>query len=102
MVRKGHITVPLSEQDRLEIEIEKEGGRVTGFVINYVATVAGQDHSVVRFDTCHGFPHKDEMYRDGGLRRKERLPELNGHQLVDLAIDDIKTNWKIYRRRFER
>jgi hypothetical protein len=102
MSRTGHITVPLSEQDRLEINIEKEGGHVKGFVVNYVATVAGHDHSVVRFDTCHGFPHKDEMDRDGRVRRKERLPAVDGHQLVDLAIDDIKANWKSYRRRFER
>ena len=96
------MTVPLSEEDRLEITIEKEGGTGKGFVVNYVATISGKDHSVLRYDTRHGFPHKDVIRSDGSVARKERLPNLDGHALVDLAIDDLKSNWQIYRRRFER
>lgn len=102
MARTIRLTVPLSVEDRLEITIEKEGGTVKGFVVNYVATISGKDHSVVRYDTRHGFPHKDVIRSDGSIARKERLPYLGGHALVDRAIDDLKTNWRIYRRRFER
>jgi hypothetical protein len=56
MTRRSRFTIPLSEEDRLEITIEKEGGTVTDFVMNYVATIAGRDHSVVRYDTNHGIP----------------------------------------------
>lgn len=102
MVRKNAITIPLSEQDRLEIIIEKDGGDVKGFVVNYVATIDGRDRSVVRYDTRHGHAHKDSLRPDGTHELKEPMPELDGMALVDLAIDDLKANWKAYRRRFER
>jgi len=102
MSSRDRITVLLSHQDRLEIMIEKEGGRVEGFVVNYVATIAGRDHSVVRFDTRHGFPHKDEMFPGGRANRKVRLPDMDGRRLIVMAVDDIKANWRAYRRRFER
>ena len=102
MTRRSRITIPLSEEDRVEIMIEKEGGKVTDFVVNYVATIAGRDHSVVRYDTNHGFPHKDTLRRDGTLERKEKLPMVDLHWLTDSAIDDLKENWRAYRRRFVR
>jgi hypothetical protein len=102
MVRRSRLTVPLSDEHRLEIMIEKEAGTVKGFVVNYVATIKGRAHSVVRYDTRHGFPHKDMVRSDGSVAHKERMPDLDGHALVDLAIDDLKANWQSYRRRFER
>lgn len=94
--------IPLTEEDRLEVTIEKERGTVKGFVINYVATVSGKDHSVVRYDTRHGFPHKDVVGQDGRVEHKEQLPNLDWHTLVDIAIDDLKANWQTHRRRFVR
>jgi hypothetical protein len=94
--------VPLSHEDRLEIRLEKEGGDVTGFITNYVATVAGRDFSVVRFDTRHGFPHKDVVRPDGSVVKIVPMPNLDNHELVDMAIDDLRKNWQSYRRKFER
>jgi len=102
MLRRSRLIIPLSEEDRLEITIEKERGTVKGFAINYVATISGKDHSVVRYDTRHGFPHKDVVGRDGRVEHKERLLDLDRHALVDAAIDDLKANWQSYRRRFVR
>lgn len=94
--------MPLTEEDRIEIPIEKEGGKVTDFVVNYVATISGRDYSVVRYDTNHGFPHKGTLRRDGTLERKEKLPMIDLHWLTDRAIDELKENWRTYRRRFVR
>lgn len=102
MPRASRFTIPLSEEDRLEIVVEKEGGMVEGFVVNYVATIAGRDVSIVRYDTRHGFPHKDVIGANGRVERKVPLPHLDGHALVDLAVDDLKANWRTYRRRFGR
>ena len=102
MVRRVRFRVPLSEADRVDVEWEKEGGRVMAFVVNYVAEVGGKSYSVVRFDTAHGFPHKDVCYPDGTVGQKERLPEGDLHLLADSAIDDIKSHWQTYRARFEK
>jgi hypothetical protein len=90
--RSSRWVIQLSDDDRLEITIEKEGGIVEGFVVNYVATISGKDHSVVRYDTRHGFPREDVVRPSGGVTRKERLPDIDRQALVDLAIDDLKAN----------
>ena len=73
-----------------------------GFVVNYVADIEGKSYSVVRFDTAHGFPHKDICRPDGTVEHKERLPGGDLLALADAAIDDIKSRWEEYRARFER
>jgi hypothetical protein len=102
MAQRQAVTIPLSGEDRLEIMIERDGGIVKGFVVNYVATIHGREFSVVRYDTRHGHAHKDVLWPDGTHKRKEPMPPLDGRALVDFAIDDMKANWRGYRQRFER
>ena len=57
MTKQARFRVPLSEEDRLDVLWEKEGGKVLGFVVNFIANIRGRSYSVVRFDSSHGFPH---------------------------------------------
>ncbi len=102
MVRRQRFSVPLSNEDRVEVTFVKDQGRVVGFVVNYVARVRGKESSVVRYDTAHGFPHKDVCRPDGTVEHKEPLLGTDLLSLADQAIDDLKENWASYRRRFER
>ena len=102
MARQARFRVPLSEEDRLDVSWEKEGGKVVGFVVNYVANIRGRSYSVVRFDTAHGFPHKDINRPDGTVEHKEQLSGGDLVALADAAIDDLKSHWETYRARFER
>ena len=102
MTRHAKFRVPLSEEDRLDVSWLKEGGRIAGFVVNYVADIRGRSYSVARFDTAHGFPHKDICRPDGSVEHKEGLAGGDLLALADAAIDDIKENWEAYRARFEK
>lgn len=102
IIRRSRLIIPLTAEDRLEVTVDKERGTVKGFVINHVATISGKEHSVVRYDKRHGFPHKDVVGRDGRVERKEPLPNRDWHILVDIAVDDLKANWLTYRRIFVR
>ena len=73
MPKQARFRVPLSEEDRLDVLWEKEGGKVVGFVVNYIANIRRRAYSVVRFDTSHGFPHKDINRPDGTVEHKEPL-----------------------------
>lgn len=101
-MRRQRFRVPLTDEDRVEVAFEKEKGQVVGFVVNYVATVEGEERSVVRYDTAHGFPHKDLCGPDGTVEHKEPLAGDDLLALADAAIEDLKANWRSYRRRFER
>ncbi len=101
-MKRTRFSIGLPGEDRIEVSFEVEKGRVVSFVVNYVARIQDKDYSVVRFDTEHGFAHKDICRPDGGVERKERMPDLEYGVLVDVAIRDLKENWEAYRRRFER
>lgn len=101
-MKRTRFSTGLTGEDRVEVSFEVERGRVVSFVVNYVAKIQDKDHSVVRFDTAHGFPHKDVCRPDGSVERKERLQDLDYGRLLDTARRDILENWPDYRRRFER
>lgn len=84
------------------MDVEWERGRLVAFVVNSVAENGRRSHSMERFDTANGFPHKEVCYPDDTVGQKDRLPEGDLHLLVDSAIDDIKSHWPTYRARFEK
>jgi hypothetical protein len=54
---------------------------------------------VVRYDTAHGFSHRDQ-YDIRGTAIKTPLFILNYNQALTFAESDLKANWKVYRERF--
>ena len=54
---------------------------------------------VVRYDTAHGFAHRDLMSRHGEV---EKTPLFNQdtNDALTFAESDLKTNWLSYRNRF--
>ena len=61
--------------------------------------VEGKWHEVVRYDTSHGYAHRDLIHADG---RKEKL-ELFFRDLnicLTYAENDLRANWKNYREKF--
>jgi len=56
-------------------------------------------HPVIRYDTAHGFTHKDILHK-GGRAEKEPLFVNDYNEALTFAETDIKTNWQIYRDKF--
>jgi hypothetical protein len=54
---------------------------------------------VVRYDTAHGFSHRDQ-YDNRGRAIKTPLLAFNFNQALTFAEADLKANWIIYRERF--
>jgi len=54
---------------------------------------------VVRYDTAHGFSHRDQ-YDNRGTAIKTPLLAFNFNQALTFAEADLKANWTIYRERF--
>jgi hypothetical protein len=96
-------TVPLDRDvaNRLRVHAVKTAGRIVEFVVQYEALVAGSWHAVVRYDTAHGFVHRDELLPDG-RRLKMPLPFANRNLAFTFASLDLKARWREYRARFEK
>jgi len=54
---------------------------------------------VVRYDSSHGFAHRD-LFDMRGQKRKTPLFTTDRNDALTFAESDIKDNWEIYRQRF--
>lgn len=51
--------------DRLRVYARKEKGQIFQFVVQYEALIFGDWKPIVRYDTAHGFAHKDIIKASG-------------------------------------
>jgi len=89
----------LSDQDRKRHEHLTEKGRVLGFVVQYETRVKNKWMPVVRYDTAHGFSHKDLIDPDGS-KEKILIGAVELSEALTFADNDINENWKRYKDRF--
>ena len=98
-MRAVEYLVPLGIDGRRRVRLAKIRGKITEFMVQYELFVEGKWHEVVRYDTSHGYAHRDLIHADG---RKEKL-ELFFRDLnicLTYAENDLRANWKNYRERF--
>ncbi|MBI5410137.1 MAG: hypothetical protein HZA14_12295 [Nitrospirae bacterium] len=91
----------LSDKDRKRHEHISEKGKITGFVVQYETLIEGKWTPVVRYDTAHGFAHKDLMNPDGS-QEKVLLGSIGLSEALILADRDINENWEWYQERYLR
>ncbi len=91
----------LSDKDRKRHEHMIEKGEVTGFVVQYETLFDDKWVPIVRYDTAHGYAHKDLMNPDGS-KEKIFLGEADFNEVLTLADIDINENWERYKERYIR
>lgn len=77
------------------------GNEITEFVVQYEITVKGKWYPVIRYDTVHGFAHKD-IFSYKGDARKEILPFDDFNLALTFAEKELRDNWQRYREHFLR
>jgi hypothetical protein len=90
-----------SSIDRYRLACRSEKGHVAVFRVQYEAFIDGAWHEIVRYDTAHGFPHRDLVHPDGPEDKTEYRNRSNA-EVLTLGQEDIKSNWRTYRERYER
>lgn len=77
----------------------KEKGKILYFRVQYETRIEGKWHAVVRYDTAHGFAHRDLLSIKGKVR-KTPLFNQNFNDALIFAESDLKNNWQYYKTRF--
>jgi len=90
--------IPLGEYARKRHRHEGEKGRVTSFAVQLEVFTEDKWKVAIRYDSAHGYSHIDKFYRNG--RRVKKELHLNLKEALTLADEDIKDNWKAYRKAF--
>jgi len=90
--------VPLDLNARMRAWHRVERGRVRAFTVQLEVLLEDQWTPVVRYDTAHGFAHRDLYTKDG---RQLKTPlGMDFSQARTFAQKDILMNWQEYRRIF--
>ena len=98
-LKERKFIVMLTPEDRYRHSHIRFRGEVVSFVIQYETKFEGRWLPVVRFDTGHGFAHRDSFDHRGN-RQKTPLFTRDYNEALTFAEFDIKANWRIYKRAF--
>jgi hypothetical protein len=67
--------------------------------VQYETLIAGEWHPVIRYDTAHGFAHKD-ILSPGGETEKKVTVFYSYNEAFTNAEVDIKLNWQRYKEEY--
>ncbi len=92
---------PLTDDCRLRHHHRRIGKTIVQFVIQLEVRHPkdGTWLPVVRYDTAHGFAHRDRLHPDG-RSEKTALPVQDYAQALNYAETELKEQWQMYRDRF--
>ena len=94
---------PLSEEleDRLRVSALKQKGKILKFVVQYEAFIENKWRPIIRYDTSHGFAHKDIIHYSGEQEKQPLyFPDLN--IAFTFTIQELKISWRWYRMAYEK
>ena len=100
MKRKEYIYL-LSDSDRKRHVHTRIGKTIKDFIVQYETLINDKWCPVVRYDSSHGYAHKDFIYSDGS-KEKVILGMYSYNEALTLADMDINQNWKAYKLRYLR
>ena len=92
-------TVMLTREDRYchhHVRFRKD---VLSFVVQYETRMDEKWLPVVRYDTRHGFAHRDLLDKKGE-KQKTPIFAKDYSEALTFAEYDIKSNWKMYKQNF--
>jgi hypothetical protein len=90
-----------TEDDRIRVDFTTDQGEVSALrVVQYETRVQGIWQLVARYDTVHGFFHRDVFTARGSMKYRVAIADLG--EALTFAIDDLKTNWHLYKQRLLR
>lgn len=89
----------LTPEDRYRHHHAKFKGQILCFIIQYETKVEEKWLPVIRYDTEHGYAHRDVIDRKEN-KRKTPMFTRNFNEALTFAEYDIKSNWETYKKNF--
>lgn len=89
----------LDKDNRVRNTFDMDCGEIVRFVVQFETRVEGKWYPVVRYDTAHGFAHRDRL-SPKGEKTKTILPQMSYNEALTFAQNDIQINWNRYLDQF--
>ena len=103
VTKRYRIERPLSDNDKIDVTIDREGGKITHFVLNYRARFeeTGEEwKEVYRVDTCHGYLHEQKFWDTGEPIRIEFAYDKPLKEVFDEKINWLSKEYTRIKRLF--
>jgi len=97
--RRTSFVILLTENIRRRHEHIRTGRDILHFLVQIEVFHEGNWRPVVRYDTAHGFAHRDLLHPDGRID-KTPLFMRSFSEALDFAESDLRSNWQFYIDRF--
>ena len=89
------------ETDRLRVTARKDQGEIMEFVVQYETLISKEWRPVVRYDTAHGFAHRDLIKANGAVEKQPLFFETYNMAFTHATLD-LKMNWRQYKESLEK
>ena len=99
MLKKIEYIIRIGSCDRYRHLHIKEKGKIKYFRVQYEIRISDVWYAVVRYDTAHGFAHRD-LFNIKGKVVKTPLFNQNYNDALTFAESDLKSNFEYYKKRF--
>jgi len=91
----------LDNDNALRVSFVTEHGQIVSFIVQLECRFKDNDWvPVVRYDTAHGYAHRDTMHPHKKAT-KTKLPVQDLNQALTIAMHDVAESRHDYRRRYE-
>ena len=97
--RKVEYVIRIGPSDRYRHLHIQERGKIVFFRIQYETKIGKSWYPVTRYDTSHGFAHRDMMSFAGSVV-KTPLFNQDYNDALTFAESDLKLNLEYYKRKF--
>lgn len=97
--KEVEFVLPSSQEDRYRHYHLRVKGQIIDLAVQYETFINDKWFPVVRYDTSHGFSHRD-LLNIKGEKRKTPLFITDKNDALTFAENDIKDNWEVYKQRF--
>jgi len=101
MERKVEYVIRLGIFDRYRHQHIREKGKIVHFRVQLETLIENRWYPVVRYDTSHGFAHRDLINKKGAVIKTPIFIH-DYNDALTFAESDLKANWEIYKERFLR
>ncbi|MBU0699635.1 MAG: hypothetical protein KKE59_09480 [Proteobacteria bacterium] len=99
MKQEVEYSIRLGPTDRYRHKHIKESGKIVYFRVQLETMVGVKWYPVVRYDTSHGFAHRDLLNKKGNVTKTPIFID-NYNDALTFAESDLKANWEIFKERF--
>jgi hypothetical protein len=99
MLKEVKFISMLTSDDRYRHRHIRYKGNVLSFTVQYETKFEGEWLTVVRYDSQHGFAHRDLLDIKGN-KQKTPMFTKDYNEALTFAEYDIKSNWRIYKKAF--